>query len=55
MNSEQYFDFLHDLRDSGAINMFLAPSILRETFGLTNKESYEVFLAWNDTFKETSD
>jgi hypothetical protein len=51
MNSEQYFGFLHYLRDSGAINMFLAPTVLRDTFGLSKKESYEVFFAWNETFK----
>jgi len=53
MNSERYFGFLHALRDSGAVNMFLAPTVLRDTFGLSPKESYEIVVAWNRTFKET--
>ena len=54
MNSERYFGFLHALRDSGAVNMFLAPTVLRDTFGLSPKESYEIVVAWNRTFQETA-
>ena len=46
MNSESYFGFLNRLRESGSINMFGAPEVLRDTFGLTKKESYDVFLDW---------
>jgi len=52
MNSEKYFGFLHALRDSGEVNMFLAPTVLRDTFGLGKKESYEIVVDWNRTFQE---
>jgi len=53
MNSESYFGFLNRLRESGSINMFGAPEVLRDTFGLTKKESHGVFLDWTKTFEET--
>jgi len=40
------FIFLDKLRDSGKINMFGAPKILEESFGLSKKEAREVFKAW---------
>tara|TARA_B100001057_G_scaffold271412_1_gene271671 strand:- start:48179 stop:48325 length:147 start_codon:yes stop_codon:yes gene_type:complete len=44
------FTFLDDLRASGKINMFGAPTALQEAFGITKEESFEVFKAWTDTF-----
>ena len=40
------FIFLDKLRDSGKINMFGAPKVLEESFGLSKKEAREVFKAW---------
>jgi hypothetical protein len=40
------FIFLDKLRDSGTINMFGAPKVLEESFGLSKKESIKVFKAW---------
>ena len=35
MNNVAIFKFLDSLRESGQINMFGAPQVLREAFGLT--------------------
>ena len=47
----EMFIFLDKLRESGKINMFGAPKLLRETFGLSKKESIQVFQAWAEAFK----
>ena len=46
MMGNEMFIFLDKLRDSGKINMFGAPKVLEETFGLSKKESRQVFKAW---------
>ena len=48
---EQYFKFLDNLRESGEINMFGAPAVLREVFDLSKQESYDVFTAWTKQFR----
>jgi len=48
---EDYFKFLDTLRESGEMNMFGAPRVLQEVFGLNKEESYEVFGAWTKQFK----
>lgn len=50
MNNEAIFKFLDSLRESGQMNMFGAPKVLREAFGLTKSESFEAFKAWTDNF-----
>lgn len=47
---EFYFEFLNELRESGQINMFGAPRVLMESFGLDKKESKEIFVAWTKQF-----
>ena len=49
---KEYFNFLDGLRASGTINMFGAPKVLQEAFGLTKEESFEVFTAWTKQFTE---
>lgn len=44
------FKFLDSLRESGQMNMFGAPQVLREAFGLTKSESVEAFQAWAGNF-----
>ena len=39
----EMFIFLDKLRESGTINMFGAPKVLEESFGLSKKEAREVF------------
>jgi len=50
MNKEMIFKFLDSLRESGQMNMFGAPQVLREAFGLTKSESVEAFQAWAGNF-----
>lgn len=48
----EYFKFLDNLRDSGAINMFgAAPYLRREYGGMTITEARQVLRAWQDTRK----
>ena len=47
----EMFIFLDKLRESGKINMFGAPKVLEETFGLSKKESREVFQSWTKAFQ----
>ena len=49
-DEQEYFDFLIDLRDSGAINMFGAAPCLSAEFGLDKREAREVLLAWMESF-----
>lgn len=50
----EYFDYLDDLRESGATNMFGAGSFLEEDHGLTRKEASAVLSAWMKTFDGSS-
>ena len=47
---EFYFEFLNELRESGQINMFGAPRVLMESFGLDKEEAKEIFIAWTEQF-----
>ena len=49
-DGQEYFDFLIDLRDSGAINMFGAAPCLSAEFGLDKQEARQVLLAWMESF-----
>ena len=48
-DEQEYFDFLTDLRDSGAINMFGAAPCLSAEFGLDKQEARQVLLAWMES------
>ncbi len=41
-----YFEFLDDLRESGEINMFGAPRVLQEAFGISKYEARDIVTAW---------
>ena len=43
---DEYFEFLEDLRESGEMNIFEAPRILREAFDLDKREAVKIFTAW---------
>ena len=40
------FEYLCELRDSGAVNMFGAAPYLAEEFGLDRREAKKVLLEW---------
>ena len=44
------FIFLYQLQDSGATNMFGAPSYIKDEFGYNRKESREIFQAWTKSW-----
>jgi len=51
MNIAAMFQYLDELRESGATNMFgAAPYVVRE-FGLSKREARDVLLAWIQTYK----
>ena len=42
----EWFTFLTDLRDSGAINMMGAPLIMHEEMGVPLQEARDIFTRW---------
>ena len=42
----EWFTFLTDLRDSGAINMMGAPRIMHEEMGVPLQEARDIFTRW---------
>jgi hypothetical protein len=51
-DKEFYFGWLSDLREEGSINMFAAPSLMAEEFGLRRQEARQIFVAWTESFEE---
>ena len=49
------FDYLHKLRASGKINMFLAPGVIAKMFNLDRDTASTLFREWADTFNETEE
>ena len=49
---EDIFDYLDDLRESGVVNMFMAPKMVEEDFGITLQEARKAFVAWTEQFGE---
>ena len=49
----KYYDFLDGLRESGAVNMFGAGVVLRQSFpNLTHEQSQSILSDWMKTFSE---
>lgn len=46
MKKKEIFAFLVKLRDSGKINMMLAPPEIVKHFGVTKQEAFNVFEEW---------
>ena len=51
-DKEFYFGWLSDLREEGSINMFAAPSLMAEEFGLRRQEARQIFVDWTESFEE---
>ncbi len=43
-------DHLYALHRKGTINMFEAPKMLEQKFGVTKKEAWRIFSFWVETF-----
>jgi hypothetical protein len=55
MNEEQmkeYFDYLVELRDSGATNMWGAAPYLETEFGISRSDARKVLIAWIESFEK---
>ena len=55
MNEEEmkeYFDYLVELRDSGATNMWGAAPYLETEFGISRTEARKVLVAWIESFEK---
>ena len=50
VDTEDYFSYLDDLRDSGVTNMFGAAPYLQEEFGLDRNEARDILRQWMDSF-----
>lgn len=50
--TQEYYEFLDELRESGDTNMFGAGPYLQAEFGLDKREAKNVVLSWMDTFSE---
>ena len=50
--SQSYKQFLDDLRESGSINMFGAPAVLQQEFGLTKHQAIDIVKTWMEEFKK---
>jgi len=49
---DEVFDFLDNLRESGATNMFGAGPFVQEEFGLERREASQFVGKWMKTFSE---
>ena len=49
---EEYFEFLDDLRESGAINMYGAAGVLVEVFAIPKQEARDILSAWMKQFRK---
>lgn len=47
-----YFEYLDDLRDSGAINMYAAVPYIVEKFGLSMSEATDVLVRWMESYSD---
>jgi uncharacterized protein YciI len=48
--TEEHNEYLNDLRDSGATNMFGATPYLEDEFGLDQKEARSILSEWMESF-----
>jgi hypothetical protein len=47
-----YFEYLDDLRDSGATNMYAAVPYIVEKFGLSMSEATDVLVRWMESYSD---
>lgn len=51
---ETTYRFLYRLQAGGSINMYGAPKVLQDTFGLSRKLAYQLFKDWTENWKQSS-
>ena len=52
MTDQKYFDYLAELRNSGATNMLCAGVYLQRDFGIRSSEAGDIMLRWIKSFEE---
>lgn len=50
--TQEHYDFLMDLRESGVTNMFGAAPYLEGAFGLSRNDARAVLVEWMESFRE---
>ena len=53
--TDEHLEFLDDLRESGATNMFGARPYLQKAFGFNREDSLKALRYWMDTFSKRQD
>jgi len=51
---EDTYRFLYQLQASGRINMYAAPKVLQQKFGLDRRTSYVLFQDWAENWDASS-
>lgn len=49
----EVFQFLTDLRDGGSINMYAAPGVLSDVYGIPKADAVALFFKWVDSLEES--
>ena len=52
--SDEYFDYLDNLRESGVTNMFGAAAYLSRDFDLAPEDAQRILVYWMETFESRS-
>ena len=52
LEGNEYFEYLDELRESGATNMYGAGAYLQEEFDLDRPEARKILVEWMETFGE---
>jgi hypothetical protein len=47
---QEHLDYLDELRESGATNMFAASPYVERAFGIDRKEAMKILQYWMETF-----
>ena len=55
IEEQEVFEYLNDLRESGATNMFGAPPYVEREFSISKSESRKIVSLWMNNFSESGD
>lgn len=50
--TDEHLEYLDDLRESGAVNMFASGLYLRKKFGLSREDAKIIWKYWAESFEE---
>ena len=55
IEEQEVFEYLNDLRESGATNMFGAPPYVEQRFSISKSESRKLVSLWMNNFSGSGD